>query len=186
MSSNLISLSFNQPRKPVNSWPANSECWPDVTEHGPYELWPGFSQSDTWHFWLLQEKFPDDKPLLLHRDVKVRWNSTWEMFDRSVHSQTKRKGGATRQLGWTTNPLCNDFVLQANFTIFWHSRVLRVHLDLYALDFPKIASQYFLHPSTFKSITTNFGGFFGKRNRPNHVKYILAKTFEVGQVWMIN
>ena len=74
--------------------------------------------------------------------------------------------------------MCTDFVLQVKFTIFWLNRGLRVYLDLYASDFPKSTSQYFLHPSTFKSQTPYFGGFFGKRNHPNHVKYILAKKEE--------
>ena len=55
--------------------------------------------------------------------------------------------------------MCTDFVLQVKFTIFWLNRGLRVYLDLYASDFPKSTSQYFLHPSTFKSQTPYFGGF---------------------------
>ena len=74
--------------------------------------------------------------------------------------------------------MLNDFVLQVKFTIFWLNRGLRVYLDLYSSDFPKSTSQYFLNPSTFKSQTTYFGGFFGKRNHPNHVKYMLAKKRE--------
>ena len=71
-----------------------------------------------------------------------------------------------------------DFFLQVKGTIFWLNKGLRVYLDLYVSDFPKSTSQYFLHPSTFKSQTPYFGGFFGKRNHLNHVKYILAKKEE--------
>ena len=42
-----------------------------------------------------------------------------------------------------------DFVLQIKCTIFWLNRGLREYLDLYAPDFPKSTSKYFLHPSTF-------------------------------------
>ena len=65
-----------------------------------------------------------------------------------------------------------DFVIQVKFTIFWLNRGLRVYLDLYASDFPKSTSQYFLHPSTFKSQTPC------ERNHPNDVKYILAEKEE--------
>ena len=38
--------------------------------------------------------------------------------------------------------MCTDFVLQVKFIIFWLNRGLRVHMDLYAPDFPKIISKY--------------------------------------------
>ena len=40
------------------------------------------------------------------------------------------------------------FVLKVKCTIFWLNRGLMVYLDLYALDFPKSTSKYFLQPST--------------------------------------
>ena len=33
---------------------------------------------------IMQEKDPEAKPLLLHRDVKVRWNSTYIMMEREL------------------------------------------------------------------------------------------------------
>ena len=42
-----------------------------------------------------------------------------------------------------------DFVLKVKCTIFWLNRGLMVYLDLYAPDFPKSTSKYFLQPSTF-------------------------------------
>ena len=62
-----------------------------------------------------------------------------------------------------------DFVLQVKYPIFWLNRGLRVYLDLYAPDFPKSTSKYYLHPITFQSKTPYFGGVFGK-NHPNHEK----------------
>ena len=69
-----------------------------------------------------------------------------------------------------------DFVVPVKYTIFWLNRGLRVYLDVYASDFSKSTSQYFLHPSTFFYFQTPyFGGFVWLKNHPNHVKPILAK-----------
>ena len=54
------------------------------------------------------------------------------------------QGGVTLQLSWTskTNPWALTLFFQVKCTIFWLNRGLRVHLDLYAPDFPKTISKY--------------------------------------------
>ena len=69
-----------------------------------------------------------------------------------------------------------DLVLPVKCTIFWLNCGLRVYFDLYAPDFPKSTTNYFLHPSTVKSKTSFFGGVFG-------LKPILAYlTYEFGKL----
>ena len=40
--------------------------------------------------------------------------------------------------------MCTDFVFQVKCTIFWLKRGLRVHLDLYAPEFPNSISKYLI------------------------------------------
>ena len=59
---------------------------------------------------------------------------------------TFSEGGAILPLSWTANPnpCALTFVFQVKCTIFGLKWVLRIHLDLYASDFPKSMSKYLL------------------------------------------
>ena len=56
----------------------------------------------------------------------------------------------------------SDFNLLVKCTIFGLNRGLRIYLDLYGTDYPKITSKYFSFPSTLQSIFKVF--FVTKKN----------------------
>ena len=71
-----------------------------------------------------------------------------------------------------------DFVLQVKCTIFWLNRGMRVYLGLYAPDFPKSTSKYFLHLVLFSLKHPILEVFLVKTTKIMKKKDLAKKKYE--------
>ena len=70
-----------------------------------------------------------------------------------------------------------DFIFQVKCTMFWIKRGLRVHLDLYAPDFPKCTSKYLL----FSKVVRKHGPRCFREMYNFWMQYFVKEIFSVAQ-----